>query len=107
MEARHAEELEILEAQHAEERNKLEAKVTQLADIERAIEAFAHEYLQPAPATESAEHVDKEAQSARADLAQHLTAPAEVEVIATNWGEARFTPVEDTHSAKVVRDWGQ
>lgn len=49
----------------------------------------------------------KEAQAGETELAQHLTAPAEVEVIATNWGNARFAPAQDTGGPKLAREWGE
>src|SRR5947209_877377 len=95
MEARHAEELKTLEAQQADERSGLEAKLTQLSEVERAIDAFVHEYLQPTSTGDAEPLVPGAvAPPAGGDLVQHLSAPVEVEVIATNWGKARFTSAE-------------
>ena len=107
MEARHSGELENLQAQHAEERGHLEAKLSQIAEVERAIDSFVQEYVHTANDAEMPESSPKEAQPAGTELAQHLTVPAEVEVIATNWGKARFAPAEDTAGPKLAREWGE
>jgi hypothetical protein len=107
MEARHSRELEDLQSQHAEERSQLEAKLSQIAEVERAIEAFVHEYVHTTNSGAMPEGDQKEAQPAETELAQHLTVPAEVEVVATNWGNARFAPAQDTHGSKLAREWGE
>jgi hypothetical protein len=116
-EVRQAEEVKSLETRHAEELNELDAKSTQLGDIERAIDAFVHEYLQPISPDETAGWVEGTAAPSveetappaappSGELVQHLTAPVEVEVIATNWGKAKFTPAEPSISGRPGRDWG-
>lgn len=107
MEIRHSQELETLQAQHAEERSNLELKLSQISEVERAIDAFVQEYVKSETGTEAAEGDLKEAQSGKTELAQHLTAPAEIEVVATNWGNARFTPAQDTVDPKPAREWGE
>jgi hypothetical protein len=113
MEARQAEEVKSLETRHAEERSALDAKVTQLGDIERTIDAFVHEYLEPISPDETGGSVEGTAPSVEdtaappaGELVQHLAAPVEVEVIATNWGKAKFTPAEPSISGRPARDWG-
>lgn len=103
MEARHPRELETLQAQHAEERSNLEAKLSQIAEVERAIDAFVQEYVHTQTGAEMPQGDQKETQPAGTELAQQ----AEVEVIATNWGKARFAPAQDTAGPKLSREWGE
>ena len=107
MEARHSQELETLKAQHTEERSNLELKLSQIAEIERAVDAFVQEYVKSETGAKAPQGDLKEAQAGETELAQHLTAPAEVEVIATNWGNARFAPAQDTGGPKLAREWGE
>lgn len=106
VEARHSRELEKLQAQHAEERSNLEAKLSQIAEVERAIDAFVQEYIHAANGAELPEGDQKET-PVGTELAHHRRVPAEVEVIATNWGNARFAPAQDTDRPKLAREWGE
>jgi hypothetical protein len=106
MEARHAEEFKNLEARQAEERSGLDAKLAQLGEIERAIEAFVDEYLQSTPAGDTDAPAAGLAAPPAGDLVNHLSTPAQVEVIATNWGKASFTPAESV-GVRPARDWGE
>lgn len=104
MDARHTEELKSLEANHAEERNSLESKLSRLAEIERLIDGFAQEYLQTARGDEPSETARSEAQAVAAEMIPNA-APVEVEVIATNWGKARFQSADPTVGSKPRTDW--
>lgn len=104
MEARHTEELKSLETKHAEERNSLETKLAQFEELERLIDGFAQEYLHTPPGDEPSEITATESQPLGAELVPNAT-PVEVEVIATNWGKARFQPAEAIVGSKPARDW--
>jgi len=65
-----------------------------------------HEYQQPNSPRETDGSGEGAAAEAPGELVQHLTAPVEVEVIATNWGKAKFTPAEPSITGRPARDWG-
>ena len=105
MEARHIEELSNLQAKHADERNSLEEKLTHLNEMDQLIDVFVQEYPQTVPADRPAEPVETEELSATEPAPKPK--PVEVEVIATNWGKARFQPAKEITGAKPARDWGE
>lgn len=91
-EARHAEEIRAINSRHAEELKGLDAKVTQLVEIERAIDEFFREYLQTNPDGEQERTSDTNGdQQKTAEISSHLEEPLELKVIATNWGNVPFT----------------
>jgi len=98
--------MKSLEAKHAEERNSLEATLNQLREMERAIDAFVQEYMRNARDADSLEPSATETQPP-ATLVEHLAEPPQVEVIATNWGNARCTPAEAITGRAPSRDWGE
>jgi hypothetical protein len=103
VEARQREELKSIQAKHAEECNSLEAKLAELDEIERLIEAFVGEYLRGDGLTEPT------AAEATAHTMEPLPKPepVEVDVIATNWGNARFMPAEAIPGSKPHKNWGE
>ena len=106
MDARHTEELKSLEVKHAEERDNLEAKRTRFDELERLIDAFVEEYLQTARGDGSTEPPRVEAAApTMAPVAN--PEPVEVEVISTNWGNARFKPAEAIADSKPDKDLGE
>lgn len=105
MEARHVEELSTLQAKHAEERNSLEGKLTRLTEIDQLIDAFVVEYPQTAAADRPPEPAETEVPPATKPAPK--PEPVEVEVIATNWGKARFQPAEEITGEKPAREWGE
>ena len=106
MEARHAEELRALDARHSEERTELDAKLTKIEETERAIEAFVGEFLHTDKVGEPEPLVLRE--EAQTSSPQHLKTPTEVEVIATNWGNAKFAPAPEPEpiGKSTGKDWG-
>lgn len=76
MDSRHAQELEELLQRQTQERKDLEAKLAQIDDIDRQIEAFVEEYL---PVTDSG----------KPEPGDTSTVPAEAEVVAT-WAKTKF-----------------
>ena len=91
MEARHAEEIRAINSRHAEELKGLDAKVTQLAEIERAIDEFFREYLQTNPDSEQERTSDTNGDQKTTEISSDLEEPLELNVIATNWGNVPFT----------------
>jgi hypothetical protein len=105
MEALHIEEVKALENKHAEERNSLEAKLTRLNEIEQLVDAFVKEYPQTVRTDGPPEPTGTGVQPATEPAPK--PEPVEVEVIATNWGKARFQPAEEIAGVKPARDWGE
>ena len=105
MEARHIEELSSLHAKQAEERNSLQTKLSRLTEIDQLIEAFVQEYPQTVAAGRPPEPAGTEVQPATESPPK--PEPVEVEVIATNWGKARFQPAQEVTGAKPAREWGE
>ena len=91
MEARHSEEIQAINSRHAEELKGLDAKVTQLAEIERAIDEFFREYLQTNPDSEQERTSDANGDQKTTEISSYLEEPLELNVIATNWGNVPFT----------------
>jgi|SRR5580700_2769896 hypothetical protein len=108
MEARQAEERKALDDRHSEEHNELNAKEARLDIIERTIDAFVSEYLQNTSASEQVERTETKDETNKAETDDHPTPPPlELTVVATNWGNADFTPASDSVADnKSRRDWG-
>lgn len=104
MEARHAEEIQTMQSRHAEEFKGLDAKVTQLADMERAIDEFFREHMNNSQREEEQiPHTNSEQDTP--ELAAYLKQPSEpketpleLKVVATNWGNASFIPAHKDFS---------
>ena len=81
-EARHAEELRVVEGRHVDELQTIDSELAEVAAIEQATDAFARKY-KPAAPPNGANHQE---------FVRSLTAPARLTVSSRNWGDARFIP---------------
>lgn len=108
METRHAEERKALDDRHSEERNELDAKEARLDIVERSIDAFVSEYLQNSSVNQEVERTKTQDEVNKTESAEDPTPPPlELTVVATNWGNANFTPASDSADGKKSRrDWG-